>query len=147
MVTACAMGATTRTVATVAAAAVLAACTTSDNRVEDRPPVSHVAISHLPEQPAHDDAARPLEQPTAIDPSDPKAVAAALILEGLEEQGLEVTDLGVETVRARANDVTVRVAVTHEASRSATRHTSIYELGLRRDRGRSWNLVGFRQTQ
>ena len=147
MATACAMGPTTRTFATVATAAVLAACTTSDNRATGRPPVSRVAISRLPEQPAHDDAARPLEHPTATNPRDPTAVAAALILEGLAKQGLGVIDLGAETVRTAANDATVRVAATHEAAGSTGRHTSIYELDLRRDRGRNWNLVGSRQTQ
>ena len=135
-----------RTLATLAAAALtLAACTTS-TAVERTPPVRHVELSGLPEQPAHDHEGPP-EQPPGVDRGDPAVVAVALVVDGLAEQGLEVIDLAVERVRGRPEAVTVRVAATHQPAASGPSHTSVYELDLARGHDRGWRLVGSRQTQ
>lgn len=136
------------TLATLAGTAlVLTACTTGSTGVEGSPPVRHVAIQRLPEQPAHE-ADRPLDQPPGpVDRSDPAAVAVAIVVAGLAEQGLEVVDMGVEAVPATSDRVTVRVAATHRAGVSAAPHTSVYELDLTRGPGGSWRLAGFRQAQ
>ena len=137
-----------RTIATVAFAAItLAACTTSSAAVEGSPPVRHVVVSRLPEQPAHDPDAPVVLPSDPVDRGDPEGFAAALIAHGLAEQGLEVVDLGTDTVVATAAVATVRVAVTHRADATATPHTSVHELDLTRDGGRSWHLLEFRQAQ
>jgi len=134
--------------ALAATALALAACTTGTTAVDGGPPVGHVAISQLPEQPAHEPDL-PLDQPSRpMDRSDPAAVAAALVVAGLAEQGLEVVDLGVQTLPATADGITVRVAATHRPGQGAP-HTSVYELDLTRvgGPGGSWRLAGSRQAQ
>ncbi|WP_370327135.1 hypothetical protein [Euzebya sp.] len=114
--------------------------------MEGSPPVRQVAIARLPEQPAHDPEL-PLDHPPGpIDPSDPAAVAVALIASGLAEEGLEVMDLGVETLLASPDAVTVRVAAAHLAELASAPHTSVYELHLTREPGGTWRLVGYRQA-
>ncbi|HUG86840.1 MAG TPA: hypothetical protein VMM13_19880 [Euzebya sp.] len=136
-----------RTLATVAAAALtLAGCTTSTTTVEGSPPIRQVAIARLPEQPAHAPEL-PLDQPPGpVDRSDPAAVAVALIVAGLAEEGLEMMDLGVQTLPASPNAVTVRVAAAHRAELASAPHTSVYELDLTRGPGGTWRLVGYRQA-
>ena len=136
-----------RTLAAVAAAALtLAGCTADHRTDEGSPPVAHIAVSRLPEQPAHDPD-RPLRQASAsAQQDDAAAVAVAQIVAGLTEQGLEVVDLGVQTLRATPDSVTVRVAVTHQPV-AATPHTSVYELDLARGQRGPWRLAGFRQPQ
>ncbi len=68
-------------------------------------------------------------------------MATARIVGGLRAQGLEVVDLGAETI-ARVDDlVTVRVAVTHRAGPDATPYTSVYELDLTRGRDGEWEVT------
>jgi hypothetical protein len=124
----------------------LAGCATAPVVVDGSPPVRHVSIAGLPEQPAHDHD-RPLEHPAApVDRDDPAAVAVGLIVEGLAEQDLEVIDLGVDTLAASPSTATVRIAATHQ-TQTGTPHTSVYELDLSRDAEGSWRLAGFRQAQ
>lgn len=137
-----------RNLATVAVATLtLVGCTTSPIAMEDGPPVRHVALSRLPEQPAHDHEVPVAQPPGPVDRSDPAAVAVALIVTGLAEQGLEVVDLGTETLVANPDVATVRIAATHRADVTAAPHTSVYELDLIRDPEGSWRLVDSRQAQ
>ena len=128
------------------AALTLAGCYPHPTAVEGGPPVRHVAISRLPEQPAHHDEVPVAQPPGPLDRSDPVAVAVALIVTGLAEEGLEVVDLGTETLAAKPAVATVRVAASHRQQGGATPHTSVYELDLSRDPGGSWRRVGFRQA-
>ncbi len=124
----------------------LAGCSTDPAVVEGSPPVRHIAVSRLPDQPAHDHE-RPLEHASGpVDQNDPAVVAVALVVDGLAEQNLELVDLGVETLAASPSTATVRIAATHRTEAGAP-HTSIYELDLSHDTGGSWRLVGFRQGQ
>ena len=128
------------------AALALAGCSTAPAVVGGSPPVRHVTVSRLPDQPAHDDE-RPLEDPAGpVDRDDPAAVGVALVVDGLAEQNLDVVDLGVETLAANPSTATVRIAATHRTEAGAP-HTSIYELDLSRDADGPWRLVGFRQAQ
>ena len=137
-----------RTFATVTLAAItLAGCVRTPPAVEGRPPVRHVVVARLPELPAHDPDAPVVLPSDPVDRSDPEAVAAALVVTGLTKQGLDVVDLGTDTVVATAAVATVRVAATHRADATATPHTSVYELKLTRDRAGSWHLLEFRQAQ
>lgn len=136
------------TVATLAAAALaLAACTTGSTAVEgSSPPVGHVVISRLPEQPAHDPE-QPLDPPSGpLDRRDPAAVAVRIVVAGLARQGLEVVDLGVHAPSAASDRVTVRVVATHRGGVSGAVHTSVYELDLSRSPAGVWRLVGYRQA-
>ena len=137
-----------RSLAIVAAAALsLAGWAPGPTGVEGSPPVRHVAISRLPQQPAHGDE-RLLDQPPGLtDPSDPAAVAAALVRAGLVGEGLEVVDLGVDALVIGPAAATVRVAATHRSELAGAPHTSVYELDLVRDPGRPWRLAGFLQAQ
>jgi hypothetical protein len=109
------------------------------------PVVGHAPLDRLVDEPAHG-------PPTALAaPSRGAAehgadqVAMRLILEGLEAQGLDVVDLGVQQTTRRAGAATVVVAATHAASSGAT-HMSIYQLDLVRT-GRGWQLQSFRPVQ
>jgi hypothetical protein len=135
-----------RTLAIVTTAALtLAGCATSATPVEGSPPIRHLAIPRLAEEPTHDDALPAEPAPEAVDRHDPEAAAAALIVAGLVDQGLQVVDLGVETLHRDPAAATVRVAATHQAEGGAT-HKSVYELDLARRPEASWRLVGFRQA-
>ena len=124
----------------------LAGCSTETGVVDGSPPVRHVTVSRLPDQPAHDHE-RPVKHPArSVARNDPAAVAVALVVDGLAEQDLEVVDLGVETLAANPSTATVRIAATHRTQDGAP-HTSIYELDLSRAAEGSWRLVGFRQAQ
>ena len=127
------------------AALTLAGCYPNSTAVEVGPPVGHVAISRLPEQPAHHEVLV-AQAPGPLDRSDPVAVAVGLIVTGLAEESLEVVDLGTETVAAKPAVATVRVAATHRQRGGAAPYTSVYELDLRRDPDGSWRTVGFRQA-
>jgi hypothetical protein len=135
-----------RTLAIVTTAALtLAGCTTATAPVEGSPPVRHLALARLTEEPAHDDAL-PVELTSdPVDPDDAEAVAVSLIATGLADQGLQVVDLGVETLAWTDATANVRVAVTHRAEGGAT-HTSVYELDLARGPNSPWRLVGFGQA-
>ena len=137
----------TRTLATIAALALaLTGCTTGRAAVEGSPPVRHVTISGLPEQPTNDPD-RPLKHPAvSLDRDDPAAVAVTLIEDGLAEEGLQLLDVGVQTRTSRPGAATVRIAATHQAQ-GGTRHTSIYELDLARHPKASWRVVTFHQSQ
>jgi hypothetical protein len=133
-------------VITTSVALALTGCSTAPPAVEGSPPARHISVSHLPEQPAHDDE-RALEHPAGpLDQDDAAAAAVALIAGGLAEQGLEVVDLGVETLAATPSTARVRVAVAHRTKAGAP-HTSVYELNLARDAENSWRLDGYRQAQ
>ena len=135
----------TLVLATTAALA-LAGCSMDPAAVEGSPPVRHVAVSGLPDQPAHDHE-RPLEHPAGpVDRDDPAAVAVAVILGGLAEQDLDLVDLGVESIAANSSTATVRIAAMHRTDTGAPQ-TSVYELDLSRAAEGSWRLVGFRQSQ
>jgi hypothetical protein len=136
-----------RTLAAVAAAVlVLLGCTPGGPVGESSPPVRQAAIARLPEQPAHDDDQPVHRPPDSVDLDDPAAVAVELIVAGLAEQGLEVVDVGVETLTVTPKAVTVLVAATHRAEMTGVPHTSVYELDLTRDPGGAWRLVGFGQV-
>lgn len=139
---------TVATLAAAAAALVLAACTSGGSTtVEGSPPVGHVVITQLPEQPAHEPE-QPLDRPSGpVDRGDPAAVAVRIVVVGLAEQGLEVVDLGVHAPFATSDRVTVRVVATHRGGVSAAVHTSAYELDLSRGPAGLWRLVGHRQAQ
>ena len=132
--------------AVVAAAITLAGCAAASTTAASSPPLRHVAVAALPEEPAHDDELRSIEPPGSVDRSDPGAVAAELIVSGLAEQGLEVVDLGVENLAATPTAATVRIAATHRAETATALHTSVYEVDLTRDRGGPWRLAGFRHA-
>lgn len=137
-----------RTLATITATALtlLAGCTTSRTADRARPSVSQVSIWRLPDQPDHGPD-RPTDQPPGpLDRSDPTEVAVAQIVAGLADQGLDVVDLGVDTLRASSAAVTVRVAATHRAGAAGPPHTSVYELDLTRTADGSWQPAGFRQA-
>ncbi len=135
-----------RTFAAVAAAALTLGCTASSTAVEGNPPLRHVAIARLAEEPAHDDELPVQQPPGPVDRSDPAAVAAALIVAGLAEQGLQVVDLGVQTLAVNPTAATVRVAATHRAEMAGAPHTSVYELDLTPEPDGSWRVVDFRQA-
>ena len=128
------------------AALALVGCSMNPAAVEGSPPVRHIAVSRLPDQPAHDHE-RPLEYPAGpVDRDDPAAVAVAVIAGGLVEQDLQLVDLGVETLAPNPSTATVRIAATHRTDTGAPQ-TSVYELDLSRAAEGSWRLVGFRQSQ
>lgn len=133
-----------RTTILLAVAALAASgCTLKSPEVGSVPPIRHVASGRLPDQPLHDadQAANGSSLSGEVDPTDPVAVATSRIVDGLRAQGLEVVDLGAETV-ARVDDlVTVRVAITHRVEPDATPHTSVYELGLTRGRDGVWEVT------
>jgi hypothetical protein len=135
-----------RTLAIVTTAALtLTGCATATAPVEGSPPVRHLALGRLAEEPVHDDALPVKPDSDPVDPDDAEAVAAALIATGLADQGLQVVDVGVETLAWTPAAATVRVAVTHRAEGGVT-HTSVYELDLARGPNTPWRLVGFRQA-
>jgi hypothetical protein len=135
-----------RTLAIVTTAALtLAGCATATTPVEDSPPVRHLALARLAEEPAHDDALPVKPDADPVDPDDAEAIAASLIATGLADQGLQVVDLGVETLAWTPAAATVQVAATHRGGGAAT-HTSVYELDLARDPDTPWRLVAFRQA-
>lgn len=133
-----------RTTILLAVAALAASgCTLKSPEVGSVPPVHHVAVGQLPDQPLHDadQAANGSSLSGDVDPTDPVAVATGRIVGGLRAQGLEVVDLGVEPI-ARVDDlVTVRVAVTHRAGPGVTPYTSVYELDLTRGRDGEWEVT------
>ena len=109
------------------------------------PVVGHAPLDRLVDEPAHD-------PPTALAAPQRGAaghgagqVAMRLILDGLDAQGLDVVDVGVQQTIRRAGAATVVVAATHASSSGAT-HTSIYQLDLVRTR-RGWQLQSFRPVQ
>lgn len=131
------------TILLAVAALAVSGCTPKAPDVGPVPPVRHVAVGRLPDQPLHeaDQAANGLSVSGEVDPTDPVAVATGRIVEGLRAQGLEPMDLGAETT-ARVDDlVTVRVAVTHRNGPDATPHTSVYELDLARGRDGDWEVT------
>ena len=132
--------------AVVAAAITLAGCAAASTTGASSPPVRHVAVAALPEEPAHDDELLVTRPSGSVDRSEPAAVAAELIVAGLAEQGLEVVDLGVEILVATPSAATVRVAATHRAETATALHTSVYELDLTRDRGGPWRLARSRHA-
>ena len=132
-----------RTTTLLAVAALAASgCTPTTSEVGSVPPVRHIAVGQLPDQPLHDagQATNGSSLSGDVDPTDPVTVATARIVGGLRAQGLEVVDLGAETV-ARVDDVTVRVAVTHRTGPDATPYTSVYELDLTRGRDGDWQVT------
>jgi hypothetical protein len=121
----------------------LSGCTPEESEVRGGPPARHVVVGQLPDQPFHD-ADRPtdgLSPSSEPDPSDPGAVAMDRIAEGLTAQGLEILDLGDQTITMADGHVTVRVAATHRTGPGATPHTSVYELDLRRTSDGQWSVI------
>ena len=138
------LGVPLRTTILLALAALAASgCTPKAPDIGSVPPVRHVAVGRLLDQPLHDaeQATHGSSLPGEVDPTDPVAVATARIVGCLRAQGLELVDLGAETI-ARVDDiVTVLVAVTHRNGPDATPHTSVYELDLARGRDGEWEVT------
>jgi hypothetical protein len=132
----------------IAAAVVLAVagCTAGRAAGESSPPLRHVAVGLLPEEPAHDDDLPEAQPPGPVDRSDPATAAVELIVAGLAAQGLEVLDVGVEIIAATPAAATALVAATHRTETAGGPHTSVYELDLSRDPAGTWRLVRFRQA-
>ena len=128
------------TIALAVAALAVSACTpTIPVDVASVPPVRHVEVERLPDQPMHDandSAIRP--DADAPDPTDPVAIAIHHTVVGLEAEGLEILDIGAETITVEERRVTVRVAVTHRSGQARTPFTSVYDLDLTRVGGVSW---------
>ena len=143
------LGVPLRTTILLALAALAASgCTLKSPEVGSVPPVRHVAVGRLPDQPLHDadNGTNGWSLSGEVEPTDPVTVATARIVGGLRDQGLEVVDLGAETT-ARVDDlVTVRVAVTHRPGPDATPHTSVYELDLTRGRDGEWEVTRARSV-
>jgi hypothetical protein len=136
-----------RTISVVAAVVLsVAGCTTGNTAGESSPPLRHVAVGPLPEEPAHDDDLPVAQPPRTVDRSDPAAAAVELIVTGLAEQGLEVVDVGVEILATTPAAATVLIAATHRTDTTGAPHTSVYELDLDREPGGTWWLVEFRQV-
>ena len=128
------------TLALAVAALAVSACTpTAPVDVTSVPPVQHVEVERLPDQPMHDanaSAIRP--HATAPDPTDPVAIAIHHTVVGLEAEGLEILDVGAETIAVEERRVTVRVAVTHRSGQAGTPYTSVYDLDLTRVGEDAW---------
>lgn len=138
------LGGLLRTTILLAVAALAASgCTPTTSEVGSVPPVRHVAVGGLPDQPLHDadQATNGSSLQGEVDPTDPVAVATGRIVGGLRAQGLEVVDLGAETIARVGDLVTVRVAVTHRNGPDATPYTSVYELDLTRGRDGEWEVT------
>ena len=109
------------------------------------PVVRHAPLGRLVDEPAHD-------PPSTVDVPQRGAtaggaaqVATQLIADGLDAQGLDVVDLGVQQTSPSDGAAAVVIAATHESSGGIT-HTSIYLLHLVRT-SRGWALESFRQVQ
>ena len=138
------LGVPLRTTILLAVAALAAfGCTVKSPEVGSVPPVRHVAVGGLPDQPLHDadQATNGSSLSGEVDPTNPAAVATDRIIEGLRAQGLEPVDLGAETTASVDDLVTVRVAATHRAGPGATPYTSVYELDLTRGRDGEWEVT------
>ena len=138
------LGVPLRTTILLAVAALAASgCTLKSPEVGSVPPVRHVAVGGLPDQPLHDadHGANGSSLSGEVDPTDPVAVATGRVVGGLRAQGLEVVDLGAETVARVDELVTVRVAVTHRAGPDATAYMSVYELDVTRGRDGDWEVT------
>ena len=126
----------------VAVALTLVGCAPAEGPpARGAPVVGHAPLDRLVDEPAHDPPTA-LAAPAAHEATQ---VATRLILDGLDAQGLDVVDLGVQQTARRAGAATVVVAATHASSSGAT-HTSIYQVDLVRAR-RGWQLQSFRPVQ
>lgn len=109
------------------------------------PVVGHAPLDRLVDEPAHDPPTALTVPPRGAAAHGAAQVATRLILDGLDAQGLDVVDLGVQQTARRAGAATVVVAATHASSSGAT-HMSIYQVDLVRAR-RGWQLQSFRPVQ
>ena len=130
----------------VAVALTLVGCAPAEGPpARGAPVVGHAPLDRLVDEPAHDPPTALAAPPRGAAAHEAAQVATRLILDGLEAQGLDVVDLGVQQTTRRAGAATVVVAATHASSSGAT-HTSIYQLDLVRTR-RGWQLQSFRPVQ
>lgn len=133
------------TIVLAVAALAVSGCTPTTSEVGSAPPVRHVAVGRLPDQPLHD-----AERPTIDldsgqpDATDPVAVAIDQLAQGLRAEGLEILDLGAEPVARVDGRVTVRAVVTHRTAPAATSYTSVYEVDLARGTDGTWFVTGAR---
>lgn len=128
------------TIALAVAALTVSACTpTVPVAVTSVPPVRHVEVERLPDQPMHDANASAIRPDAAApDPTDPVAIAIQRIVVGLDAEGLEILDVGAETITVEERRVTVRVEVTHRIDQATTPYTSVYDLDLTRVGDGTW---------
>lgn len=128
------------TIALAVAALTVSACTpTVQEDVSPVPPVRHVEVERLPDQPMHDANASAIRlDADAPDPTDPVAIAIHHTVVGLEAEGLEILDVGAATITVEQRRVTVRVAVTHRNGQATTPYTSVYDLDLTRVGDGTW---------
>ncbi len=123
---------------------VLASCATNATP-QTGTAITRVAIVDLPQEPAHGPELLPQPVPK-VEPKDAVAVAVDLVVDGLQEQGLVIIDIGSEPVDISPGSATVRIAATH-TSESGDLHTSGYELYLLQDTHDRWISAGFLQLQ
>ena len=102
------------------------------------PAVAHVQVGDLPQPPSHTDAHDPVEIPSAAPgDSDPAAAAIRVVAQGLEVQGLTVTDIGGQVISVAEATASVAVTATFTSPHGRS-HTAIYELDLSRDPDGRW---------
>ncbi|MFP5252294.1 MAG: hypothetical protein ACLGH4_00675 [Actinomycetes bacterium] len=136
----------TFTVVAVASLAAAGCAPPTSAQVAPVPPVRHVTVSDLPDQPFHD-TDEPLDTVSldrAVDATDPVAVAIRRITDGLRAEGLDVIDVGVQELAQAGGRITVRVAVTHRTGPDTTPYTSIYEVDLVESAGGTWVITAAR---
>lgn len=127
------------------AALAVSGCTPTTSEAGSAPPIRHVAVGRLPDQPLHD-AERPTIDLDAGEPdaTDPVAVAIDQLVQGLRAEGLEILDLGGQPVALVDRHVTLHVVATHRTATTATSYTSVYELDLTRGTDGTWFVTGAR---
>ena len=122
------------------ALALAAGCTPVSDRASDggRPPIALTV-------PAIDTGPRHLPgRSVEVDQSDPAAVAADLVFDGLTGQGLSVIGIDTELVDHRDGVARVQVAVVHSIGRGRP-HQSLYTIELE-PAGAGWRAAGFTET-
>lgn len=106
--------------------------------VDGGPGVAHVQVGDFPQPPPHTDAHDPVEIPSALQGnSDPEPIAMRIVAQGLDAQGLTVTDIGAQTTSVASVTAAVAVAATF-TSPDGRSHTTVYELKLSRDPDGRW---------
>ncbi|MEX0835921.1 MAG: hypothetical protein WD010_07505 [Nitriliruptor sp.] len=133
------------TIVLAVAALAVSGCTPTTSEVGSVPPVRHVVVGGLPDQPLHEAERSTIDLDSGEpDATDPVAVAIDQLVQGLRAQGLEILDLGSETVALVDGHATVRVVVTHGTAPATTSYTSVYELDLIRGGDGAWSVTAAR---